>query len=609
MTKLIVIKNPTGTIITKLPVDGTTKLGQLNDVNAPSPSDGQSLAWDVATSKWIPKIVAGSGDLLAANNLSDLADTSTARANLGVAVGSDVSAYIKENFSATAAPLATDDSGSNYAIGSRWFDITNDKEYVCLDASVSTAVWLETTASASGGDMLSSNNLSDLASSTTARTNLGFTASITELNYTVGVTSAIQTQLNTKAASSHNHSAGDINSGIFANARIAQTNVTQHQSALNVTLSQVSDSGSLAAKNMVATADLDNNAVTLAKMADIATASFIGRNTAATGDPEILNATTARSILNVEDGATADQTEEEIQDFAWNVLMGTQTGIIVTYQDSTNDVDFVVGGLGTAQFASTNISQWTNDSGYITGLATLNDISNVTITANSSGEILKWNGTAWINNTLAEAGIATASHNHTLSDVTDSGTMAAQNANAVSITGGSISGITDVAVADGGTGASDAATARSNLGAGDVTGAVSSTDNAIARYDGTTGKVLQDSNILVGDDDELSGFLADFNDQIGISYSLVASDSGKVITATNAAAITITLPNDLPKGFNIGVIQGGVGAVTFSVAAGATLNNRQVHTQTAGQHSVVTLMVTSNSNGSNAVYNLGGDTA
>ena len=45
------------------------------------------------------------------------------------------------------------------------------------------------------------------------------------------------------------------------------------------------------------------------------------------------------------------------------------------------------------------------------------------------------------------------------------GTIASQNASAVAITGGSITGISDLAVADGGTGASSAAGARTNLGA------------------------------------------------------------------------------------------------------------------------------------------------
>lgn len=53
----------------------------------------------------------------------------------------------------------------------------------------------------------------------------------------------------------------------------------------------------------------------------------------------------------------------------------------------------------------------------------VSDFSDVTITSIASGELLKWNGSAWINNTLAEAGIAAASHTHAAADVT-SGTFA-----------------------------------------------------------------------------------------------------------------------------------------------------------------------------------------
>lgn len=50
---------------------------------------------------------------------------------------------------------------------------------------------------------------------------------------------------------------------------------------------------------------IDAGAVTLAKMADMATDSFLGRDTAGTGVPEALSPAQARGILNVADGANA----------------------------------------------------------------------------------------------------------------------------------------------------------------------------------------------------------------------------------------------------------------------------------------------------------------
>ena len=48
---------------------------------------------------------------------------------------------------------------------------------------------------------------------------------------------------------------------------------------------------------------IEDAAITLAKMADMATASFIGRDTAGAGVPEVLSKAEALAVLNVEDGA------------------------------------------------------------------------------------------------------------------------------------------------------------------------------------------------------------------------------------------------------------------------------------------------------------------
>jgi hypothetical protein len=73
------------------------------------------------------------------------------------------------------------------------------------------------------------------------------------------------------------------------------------------------DKGDITVTASGATWTIDNSAVTNAKLANVATQTFKGRATAATGVVEDLSAAQVRTILNVEDGATADQTGAEIK--------------------------------------------------------------------------------------------------------------------------------------------------------------------------------------------------------------------------------------------------------------------------------------------------------
>lgn len=144
---------------------------------------------------------------------------------------------------------------------------------------------------------------------------------------------------------------------------------------------------------------------------------------------------------------------------------------------------------------------------------------------------------------------------------------------------------------------------------GAVTGAGASTDNALTRWDGTGGNQLQNSGVIVSDSDELSGYKAHLNAQTGTAYALTAADGGKVVEISNASAITLTLPNDLPVGWCCSVVQGAAGQITFTPASGANLRNRQAHTKTAGQWAMCSLYVRTNVGGAAAEYVLGGDTA
>lgn len=160
----------------------------------------------IATNRILGRDTAGTGDVESLTlptvrtmlNVEDGADVTDAAnvAAAGAVMDSDISAgegflrktgagsyeAIKTNLGASTAPTATDDSGSGYAVGSRWIDTTANKEYVCLDATSTAAVWTETTQAGGGGSANVQHIGSDVDSSD--RTVTGTTALSVAHSYT-----------------------------------------------------------------------------------------------------------------------------------------------------------------------------------------------------------------------------------------------------------------------------------------------------------------------------------------------------------------------------------------------------------------------------------------
>jgi len=55
---------------------------------------------------------------------------------------------VKNNFNATAAPTASDDSTTGYSVGSMWVDIGADTTYICVDSTATAAIWNSNTVPA-----------------------------------------------------------------------------------------------------------------------------------------------------------------------------------------------------------------------------------------------------------------------------------------------------------------------------------------------------------------------------------------------------------------------------------------------------------------------------
>ena len=142
------------------------------------------------------------------------------------------------------------------------------------------------------------------------------------------------------------------------------------------------------------TATIAADAVTDTKLADVNEGTIKGRASAGVGDPENLTAAQARTLLNVADGATANSTDANLRDRSTHT--GTQAASTVTYDPTASEL------------TATQVQ------------AALDEINSALNSAKALLSAL--------------------------------GTLANQNEDSVNIAGGNIAGITDLAIADGGTG-------------------------------------------------------------------------------------------------------------------------------------------------------------
>ena len=104
--------------------------------------------------------------------------------------------------------------------------------------------------------------------------------------------------------------------GAVNNARLANDSVNGSKIADNSINSEHYVDGSIdnahLANSSVNSDKLSNGAVTLSKIQDISQNYILGRSSSGSGQTQQLNASTVRSIINVENGATADQSKSDI---------------------------------------------------------------------------------------------------------------------------------------------------------------------------------------------------------------------------------------------------------------------------------------------------------
>lgn len=85
-------------------------------------------------------------------------------------------------------------------------------------------------------------------------------------------------------------------------------------------------------------------------------------------------------------------------------------------------------------------------------------------------------------------------------------------------------------------------------------------------------------------------FSANITQITSVVYTLSSEDNGSIITFDNTNNIIVTVPINLPSGFNVICYQMNIGTITFTPADGVTILQRANSFTTAGQYANASLV-------------------
>jgi len=352
----------------------TGSIDSHTDVTVTTPSTGEVLKWDGAG--WVNSADEG------ALQLNDLSDVATGVPSAGQVLKFNGTNWINDtddkviNIDDIDDVIITSASTGQFLKfnGTHWVNVADatpqnidDLSDVSLGTPSTGQVltyngtsWTNQNNDGSGATQL--DELSDVLITSAA------TGEVLRFNGT----NWVDTQLDYAdlANTPSNVSAFTNDAGYITGYTVTQGDVTAHEAALTITESQISDLGAY-----------------LTSLGSIGGHTDVTVTAAATGE-----------VLRFNGTAWVDATLD------YSDLSGTPSNVSAF----TNDSGYITGytvteGDVTAHEAALNIteSQITDLQAYLTSLGSVNGHTDVTVTTPSAAQVLRWNGTAWVNATLA----------------------------------------------------------------------------------------------------------------------------------------------------------------------------------------------------------------